>query len=158
MPAPRLVLAVGALALAATPALAKKRPPPPPAGPRIVAIKDVTTTGCGTDGGSVTCSSGVRYLGDLVRIYFTNQLNDKAIDCAADAKAGSVTFHFGYEYNDGTVNVSDDPKVQAKWPACVKDLTDQIDKKYLEWWKMLQPIDPSVDVRSGYKVTLTIKK
>jgi hypothetical protein len=63
----------------------------------------------------------------------------------------------GYEYNDGTMYFGDSDKTAAKWPACVKELREQAGKKWLEWFRLLQPIDPSVDVRNEYKVTVVVK-
>ncbi len=127
------------------------------ADPHVAKVGDVTTGTCNTDGGNVTCSPGVRYLGSLVQSWWNFSLTDKPLACAADVKPGSFTFTFGYGYNEGKIFVQDNAKVQEKWPACVSDFVKQSSDKLLEWWKVLQPIDGSIDVNSKYKVTITIK-
>jgi hypothetical protein len=128
------------------------------ADPKIAKVTSVKSVQCNTDGGSVTCSMGIKYMGTLVQSWFNQELADKPAACAADVKPGNVTFRFGYEYNDGNMLIYDADKVQAKWPACVKDFAKRVNDKWLEWYKMLQPIDQSIDVRNEYKVTIAIKK
>lgn len=122
-----------------------------------VRVKTVTTVACETDGGPEKCSSGVRYLGDLVQRWFDRELKDHPLACSA-ADKGEYSFHFGYEYNSGEVFVLEEEKRQAKWPACVQQFSKQVTVKLLEWWKMLQPIDDTIDVRSKYKVTIAVTK
>jgi hypothetical protein len=129
----------------------------PPAGPTVAKIASVKTNGCSTDGGNASCSSGVHYLGDLVKQWWNEQLEQTAIACA-DAKPGTYSFRFGYGYNDGKTFLLDSEKAQAKLPACVKDFADKLGGKYMEWWHILQPIDGSIDVNTDYKVTIQIKK
>lgn len=76
----------------------------------------------------------------------------------ADGTAGSVTFKIGFEYNEGTVGILDSEKAQAKWPACIKDFAKQAGDAWLGWYKLLQPIDPTIDIRNEYKVTVSIAK
>lgn len=122
----------------------------------LTAVTAQTVT-CNTDGGAAKCSSGVRYLGELIQIYWTDQLKEKPLACG-DAKPGSVVIQFGYEYNDGTTYAGDEEKVAAKFPPCVKEFEKQAQAAYLEWWKWIHRLDTSVDVRTLHKVTLKLSK
>ncbi len=143
------------LAVTVSPVLAKRRPPPPAL--RITKVTKVVTGACSTDGGSQACPTGVKYLGEVIKSSWNGKLTDAPLACA-DGAAGAVTFKIGFEYNEGTVSVLDSDKVQAKWPACIKDFAKQAADAWLGWYKVLQPIDPSIDIRSEYKITVTIGK
>jgi len=153
----RTLATVVTLAALASPALAKRRPPPPPTGPRITKIAKVVLGGCGTDGGAVKCPTGVKYMGELLQSTWNSTLESAPIACA-DAKPGSYSFTIGFGYNDGTMGTFDDDKHKAKWPSCVAPLAADMSAKWLEWFKLLQPIDPSIDVNNGYKITIKIEK
>jgi hypothetical protein len=153
-----LALSLVTVTALAAPALAKRAPPPPPpTGPHISAVTKVVTAGCDTDGGAVTCSMGVKYMGTLLLSTWNTELESTQMACA-DAKPGTYTFTIGFEYNDGTMGIVDTDKARAKWPACVAPLADAMSAKWLEWFKVLQPIDPTIDVRNRYRVTIKISK
>lgn len=153
----RLVLASLLLTATATPVLAKRLPPPPPTGPRIVKVTKVAAVDCSTDGGGVKCPTGVKYMGELLQQTWNMELETTPIACA-DAKPGTYSFSIGFEYNDGTMGALDSDKAKAKWPSCVAPLAEKMSAKWLEWFKLLQPIDPTIDVRNAYRVTIKIAK
>lgn len=128
------------------------------ADPHVTRVTTVATGSCSTDGGAAKCSTGVRYLGELIQLWFNSNLQDKPLACAADVKPGSFTIKLGYGYNDGKVFLQDDDKVKAKWPDCVQTFATRASEKLLEWWHVLQPIDGTIDINSSYKVTITIKR
>ena len=150
--------ALSIVVLASSLAVADKAAPKQAAGTHIAKVTNVTTVRCDTDGGRVPCPTGVRYMGELVQSHFNTELESAPIDCAGDLKPQSLTFQFGYDYNAGATVLQDTDKVQAKWPACVKTFAKQAGDTLLTWFKLLQPIDGSIDVSSNYKVTIAIKK
>jgi hypothetical protein len=128
------------------------------ADPHVAKVTSVSTGSCGTDGGPVKCSTGVQYLGELVRMWWNDHTSEDTLVCATDVKPGTYTVKVGFDYNNGDYSVRDGDKTQAKWPGCVKDFAKQGSEKLLAWWHMLQPIDASIDVNAVYKITIAIKK
>jgi hypothetical protein len=124
---------------------------------RKLKVDRVTAASCETDGGAVACSEGVRYLGGLLRSYFNAQLDQGGPIACGTARPGRYTFRMGYEYNGGTMYFPDRDAVVAKWPSCVGQFRDKAGQKWLEWYHVLLPLDQSIDVRSEYTVTVTIK-
>jgi hypothetical protein len=148
------VLAALALtSLAGADALAKKMKPPV----FKVQLTKVVAAGCSTDGGSQPCPTGTRYLGEVLKRYLADHDEETTRDCAFGTKAGTFTVHLAFEYNDGTMGFIDEPKAQAKWPDCVKDFATHAGELWHGWYKILQPIDPTIDVRTTYKLTIAIK-
>ena len=127
------------------------------ADPVLSKVTKVSAVRCETDGGTESCSNGVKYMGEMAMKWANKQLDDAPVACP-DAKPGTVTFHFGFEYNDGAMYMLDSEAAQAKLPTCVKQLATRVEAKWLEWYKFLLPIDQSIDIRSNYAVTLTITK
>ncbi len=130
--------------LAATPVVAE---------PELTRIDKVVATKCSTDGGAMNCPSGVKYMGELIQKWGYAQLLEKPQACPG-AKPGPMTFGLGYEYNDGQIYIAD----ESKLPGCVKSLATKLGAKWLEIYKFIQPLDPSVDVRNTYKITVMIRK
>ena len=151
------MLLIPTIVLAGSEAAAKRAPPPPASGPTLVRVTKVALGTCSTDGGTEPCPSGTKYLGDVIQSYWNNELGIKPLDCPGGT-AGSYTVRIGFDYNGGSVDVRDSDKAQAKWPTCVREFAKQAGAKWLEWYKVLQPIDGRIDINNEYKITVQLRK
>jgi hypothetical protein len=142
-----LVLGLGILALSS----AASADPPAKKDPVFKAFT-VRATACDSDGGSSPCSSGVKYLGEILGKGYTNDFADNARTCAG-VKPGKYTFRFGFEYNDGAMFIEKEEKLSP----CVLAFAHEAVARYLANWHVVRPIDPTVDVRSHYEATITLK-
>ncbi len=142
-----LVLGLGILALSS----AASADPPAKKDP-VFKTLTVRSTACDTDGGKVSCSTGVKYLGELLGKTYTYDFDENARTCAG-VKPGKYTFRFGFEYNDGAMFVEKEEKLSP----CVLAFAHEAVARYLANWHVVRPIDPTVDVRSYYEATITLK-
>ena len=117
-------------------------------------VTKVAIGACSTDGGKVKCPTGLVYLGEIIQRSWNAELEAKPVACAYVTKK-TETFELVYEYNDGTATIRDAEKSKA--PPCVQDFSKQVATKYLEVFKKLRDIDPSIDVRTSYKITVSMK-
>lgn len=90
----------------------------------------------------------MKYLGELLGKTYTYDFDENARTCAG-VKPGKYTFRFGFEYNDGAMFVE-------KSSPCVLFAPEAV-ARYLANWHVVRPIDPTVDVRSYYEATITLK-
>ena len=148
-----LVLLFTCAAGLAHPVMAKRMPPRPTM--KITSLTKVTAAHCSTDGGSVPCSDGVKYFATLLQRNFAAQIKDAPIACPG-GNAGKVTFRFGFEYNDGTMSLLGTDAQKAALPDCVKQLSTDMSTAWLGWFKLWQPIDPLIDARNEYTVTVVL--
>jgi hypothetical protein len=148
-----LLLLLTCAAGLAHPAMAKRMPPRPTM--KLTSLTKVTVANCSTDGGKVPCSDGVKYFATLLQRNFAAQIKDAPIVCG-DGKAGKLTFRFGFEYNDGTMVMLGTEAQKAALPACVKQLSTDMSTAWLGWFKLWQPIDPLIDARNEYTVTVVL--
>jgi hypothetical protein len=149
------------LGLVLIPSLALAGPEAKPASPTAtgphIATVSATVGTCSNDNGKLACPAGVKYLADVIGAQWTFELTNKPVACAADVKPGAFTFSFSKSVSDDSeTKLDDDVKAQAKWPACVKDFSASVTKKWLEWQRALQSIDERTQVGSSYKVTVTV--
>jgi len=148
-----LVLLFTCAAGLAHPVMAKRMPPRPTM--KITSLTKVTVAHCSTDGGSVPCSDGVKYFATLLQRNFAAQIKDEPIACPGGA-ASKVTFRFGFEYNDGTMSLLGTDAQKAALPDCIKQLSTAMSTAWLGWFKLWQPIDPLIDARNEYTVTVVL--
>ncbi len=142
-----LVLGLGILALSSA-----ARADPPAKKDPVFKTLTVRSTGCDSDGGKVSCSTGVKYLGELLGKTYTYDFDESPRTCAG-VKPGKYTFRFGFEYNDGAMFVEKEEKLSP----CVLAFAHEAVARYLANWHVVRPIDPTVDVRSYYEATITLK-
>jgi len=148
-----LMLLLTSAAGLAHPAMARRMPPRPTM--KVTSLTKVTVANCSTDGGNVPCSDGVKYFATLLQRNFATQIKAAPIACN-DGKAGKVTFRFGFEYNDGTMSLLGTDAQKNALPACVKQLSTDMSTAWLGWFKLWQPIDPTIDARNEYTVTVVL--
>jgi hypothetical protein len=116
---------------------------------KVVSAK-VTVGHCSTDGGTTSCPTGVKWLGEVLSRQLNDALSQTPVTCD---KGGTVKAWLEYGYNDGSVFVGD----EAKLPPCMQGLMKTWSANLLEYWKTAQKLDPTIDMNSRYDITFTVK-